>query len=83
MLLALYEADTAGHRMTISNLCYSSQAPDTTALRWLDKLVELNLIHRRKNPLDARIVFIELEPGAKSAIRSYLCELWFKLYGPA
>jgi len=81
MLLALYEADAAGHRRTVSNLCYSSKAPDTTALRWLDKLSELNLVRRSKNPLDARMVFIELEPCARTAIQSYLCELWVDIYG--
>lgn len=81
MLLALYEADAAGHRRTVSNLCYSSKAPDTTALRWLDKLSELNLVRRSKNPLDARMVFIELEPCARNAIQSYLCELWVDIYG--
>jgi DNA-binding MarR family transcriptional regulator len=82
MLLALYEANCAGHRMTSTNLCSASNAPPTTALRWLDNLAELGLVRRRKNPLDGRIVFIELEPNARTAIEAYLCDAWMLFYGP-
>jgi DNA-binding MarR family transcriptional regulator len=80
MLIALFRADAAGHRMTISSLCRASNGPDTTALRWLERLTELGLVYRRKNPLDGRIVFIELEASARKAIHSYLSEVWISLY---
>ena len=82
MLLALYEANCAGHRVTSTNLCRASNAPQTTAIRWLDNLVELGLINRRKNPLDARVIFIELEPHARAAIEAYLCDMWVTMFGP-
>jgi DNA-binding MarR family transcriptional regulator len=82
MLLALYEANCAGHRLTSTNLCAASNAPPTTALRWLENLAQLGLVSRRKNPLDARIVFIELEPNARTKIEAYLCDVWILLYGP-
>ena len=83
MLIALFRADAAFQRMTVSNLCDASHAPATTALRWIDRLVELNLVHRHKNPLDARVVFIELMQPARAAMHLYLCEVWASLYGAA
>jgi DNA-binding MarR family transcriptional regulator len=82
MLIALYRADCAFHRLTVTNLCLASEAPSTTALRWIDRLVELNLVYRRNNPLDARVIFVELLPNAKQAIHSYLCDIWVILYSP-
>ena len=67
--------------MTISNLCYASGAPDTTALRWIEKLVELRLVSRKNNPLDARSSFVELEAEGRSAIHAYLEETWSTLNG--
>ena len=81
MLLSLFCADAAGHRMTVSNLCHASCSPDTTALRWLEKLLERDMVRRRSNPLDARVIFIELQPSARSAIRSYLSDSLRVFYG--
>lgn len=81
MLFALYRADAAGHRLTVSNLCFASQGPDTTALRWIDKLLELHLVFKKKNPLDARSYFIELEPEARIAVHAYLLDQWLTFYG--
>lgn len=83
MLLALYDANCAGHRLTSTNLCRASNAPPTTALRWLDNLIQLDLVSRRGNPLDARVVFIELKPHARTAIEAYLSDFWVLMYGPA
>ena len=81
MLLALYRADAAGHRATVTNLCYASNAPVTTALRWLEKLVELKLVRRKDNPLDARSTYVELEAEARTAVHAYLLDLWATIYG--
>ena len=80
MLLALYHTSCTGSRLTVSNLCQYSHAPDTTALRWIDRLVELGLASRRPNPLDARVVFIELEPSGHSKIEDYLLQAWLLFY---
>ena len=83
MLLALLVADSAGYRMTITNVCDSCNAPDSTALRWLDKMKDSSLVRRRKNPTDARIVYIEIEPHAKTALIACLRDMWKILYGTA
>lgn len=80
MLIALFQSSTALHRMTVSNICLASHAPTSTALRWLDRLIEMGLVRRDTNPSDARIVFVELEPRGKTAMHAYLCEIWSTLY---
>lgn len=76
MLLALYQETGFGRRITVSNLCRASESPSTTALRWIERLEELKMVTRRKNPLDARIVFIELAPEAHQLIEDYLMRTW-------
>lgn len=80
MILALYLATARGHKLTVSNLCDASDAPPTTALRWLDRLLELKMVSRRKHQTDARIVYIELEPEASQSVESFLTQAWATLY---
>lgn len=80
MLLALYRADVMGYRMTVSNLCRASDAPSTTALRWIERLEELGMVMRRKNPLDQRVVFIEFTAETRDQMQNYLSETWKKLF---
>lgn len=81
MLLALYRSHAAMHRMTVSNLCRASHAPHSTALRWLDRLEQLNLVYRLEHKFDRRVTFVELTPEARDAIHAYLSEIWVSLYG--
>lgn len=83
MLIALYIAEAGGPRMTISSLCAASQCPDTTALRWIDRLVQLGLIEKVKSSLDGRIFFVGLQPSARTALNDYLCNLWKGLFAPS
>ena len=82
MLLALFNAETTGHKLTVSSLCAASQCPDTTALRWLERLGQLDLVRREKSPMDGRVFFIELQPPARGAINSYLRETWHSFFAP-
>lgn len=80
MLLALFNAEAGGHKLTVSSLCASSQSPSTTSLRWLDRLIQLDLVARTKSPLDGRVFFIVLRPSARTAISNYLREIWESLF---
>lgn len=82
MLLALYRAAGTGHRMTVTHMCDASEVPATTALRWIENLVQLGMVYRRDNPLDARVVFIEMTPDTYRTIEGYLMEVWVKFYSP-
>jgi DNA-binding MarR family transcriptional regulator len=80
MLLALYRADAAGLRMSVSNLCRTSEGPETTAVRWIDRLEDLGMVTRRKSPHDGRVSFVELSPTARLRIHDYLMETWTSLF---
>ena len=82
MLLALFNAEAGGHRLTVTSLCVASLCPDTTALRWLERLGQLDLVRRVKNPLDGRVFFVDLQPAARTAINSYLRDVWSSLFAP-
>jgi DNA-binding MarR family transcriptional regulator len=82
MLLALFLADAEGRRTTVTNVCQVSRGPPTTALRWIDRLIELELVRRLRNPVDARVIFIELETRGREAMRAYLSQTWTLFYGP-
>lgn len=60
ILLSLYVAMHEGYRMNVSAVCNESGVGDTTALRWIDRLIELGLVRRHRNSLDNRSSFVEL-----------------------
>ena len=80
MLLALFNADGGGHKLTVSSLCAASQSPDTTALRWIERLIQLDLIERAKSPLDKRVFFVVLKPAGRTAISDCLRNIWVTLF---
>lgn len=80
MLLALFIAEPKGRRLTVSNLCAASWCPDTTALRWIERLGQLDLVRRTKSPFDGRVFFVDLQPAARTAINNYLRDIWRSLF---
>lgn len=60
ILLSLYVAKHEGYRMNVSAVCNESGVGDTTALRWIDRLIESGLVRKHRNPLDNRSSFVEL-----------------------
>ncbi len=75
MLLDLLQAELAQHRVPVSSLCIAAAVPATTALRWIKSMTDSGLFVRRADPHDGRRVFVELSPGASTALRSYFGEL--------
>ena len=80
MMLALYIASKHGQRLTVTNVCDASDAPSTTALRWLDRLVELDMVRRIPHPTDLRVIFIDLAPVAGELLETFLSHSWSALY---
>ncbi|WP_156956968.1 MarR family winged helix-turn-helix transcriptional regulator [Sphingomonas astaxanthinifaciens] len=64
ILLSLYIAHREQYRLTIMSVCNEAGVPLTTALRWLQQLVDEGLAIRRSNPLDRRTVHVELSADA-------------------
>lgn len=75
MLLDLFEAELAQHRVSTSSLSAASAVPATTALRWITTMTKAGLFRRRPDPHDGRRVFIELSPEASEAMRRYFNKL--------
>lgn len=62
LLLDLFAAQSLGRRVSISSACIAANVPPTTALRWIDKLVDDGVLLREDDPLDGRRSFLGLAP---------------------
>jgi len=78
MMLALLHSELSKRRLAVSHLTAASDVPATTALRWINALVDAGLFVRDEDPFDRRRVFIELSPETSRALRQYFAEV-----GPA
>ena len=74
MLLELFRAELAQQRTTISSLCIAAAVPATTALRWINTMIEKGLLSRRDDPRDGRRVFVELSAETHDAMARYFAE---------
>lgn len=72
MLLALYIARGRGYRLKITDACFESRVPASTALRWLDFLERSNLVERQESPVDRRTVLLDLSSKAVEQMNNYL-----------
>lgn len=75
MMLELLLAELIDRRTTVTQLCAAAGVPGTTALRWLNNLVQRGLFVRRADPFDARRSFVELAPRTSSMLREYFREI--------
>lgn len=64
LILDLYIAHHERRMVNTSGACFGANVPQTTGLRWLEKLEAAGLIVRRPHPQDTRFVMIELSPDA-------------------
>jgi hypothetical protein len=60
LLIDLFIAHHEGRVVNTSGACFGANLPQTTGLRWLDKLDAAGLIARRPHPQDTRFVLVEL-----------------------
>jgi DNA-binding MarR family transcriptional regulator len=74
MLLLLY-ATTGARRQTASRLADLAPASKATALRWLDYLVDHDLVERQAHPTDKRVTFVELTGKGREMLEGYLVEM--------
>lgn len=72
ILLDLALADATGRKLAITAACIGSGVPATTALRYIDTLIERGLAARRQHPFDRRSSFLELTEAGRSAMQDYL-----------
>src|SRR5262245_8689821 len=74
ILLTLYVIDGDRRRLSTRDLSKHANLPLTTALRWLDYLEEQDLILRKSNPFDRRVVYVEISDKGRRAMDHYLVE---------
>lgn len=82
MLLVLFRAEIAQHRVSLSSLADAAAVPATTAQRWIKAMTDADLFRRRADPTDARRIFLELSPTASGAMRAYFLALRESRSGP-
>lgn len=72
MLLELYVAFGSDRDTTMGNLAIASQAPLSTAQRWIGILEARGLLERHRSEHDARVQFVHLSRSAARTMRKYL-----------
>ena len=71
ILLDLYLARLEQRRTTVSSLCAAAATPATTALRYINALVDRGLVVRNAHKLDQRVVHVELTDAALERMQQY------------
>lgn len=75
MLLDLFINRNDGKPVNVSSLCLATDAPKTTALRYIDLLFEQGLIRKTPSPQDGRIIYIDLTENGYSSTKASIIEL--------
>lgn len=75
MLLELYLATLERRLLSVTGLTFASGAPNTTALRRIDDLVELQLIERAVDTYDRRRTHVFLSPSGLEKMSQLFREL--------
>jgi DNA-binding MarR family transcriptional regulator len=75
MLLALYVIHNDQRRLGTGELSKVAAVPLTTCLRWMDYLIEQELIWRIPSPLDQRVVSVELSEIGRATMDRYLMKV--------
>ncbi len=65
MLLDLLVAEAEDRRLSVSSTCLAAAVPQTTALRWLNYLVETGLLVRVQSGSEGRSTVVRLTPKAR------------------
>lgn len=78
ILLSLYIAGEEGYAMKMTAVCHESGAPMTTALRWIDRLIEVGHVVKRANDSDARSSLLVLSAETTTTLHKYLEHVLFR-----
>jgi len=75
MLVDLYVHYLERKAISIGSACIASACPATTAMRYIDLLVEHNLVRRVPSATDRRTVYLELTNTALASLQAYFDHL--------
>lgn len=65
MLLDLFASDEEAKPISITSACHGAGAPPSTALRYLNAMLELGLIVKHPAPQDRRTTYVTLSEAAR------------------
>lgn len=72
MCLDIYICGLKDEQVTVSAIAHSSGIPMTTAMRYINVMVEQGLLQKSSNPADHRMVFVAVSPECRSKIEKLL-----------
>lgn len=61
--------------VSASSVCIASGVPMSTAMRWINEMVEANLIERWIDPTDGRRNLVQIAPATRTAMLRYIAAL--------
>lgn len=61
--------------LSVSSVCIASGVPMSTAMRWINEMVEAGMIERWVDPTDARRNLVRIAPETRGAMLRYLSHL--------
>ncbi|AMO72148.1 helix-turn-helix domain-containing protein [Sphingorhabdus sp. M41] len=72
MCLDIYICGLKDEQVTVSAIAHSSGIPMTTAMRYINVMVEQGLLEKSSNPADNRMVFVAVSGECRKRIESLL-----------
>lgn len=75
ILLELTASRLEGQSVPVSSLCIAATVPTTTALRWINTMIEAGWLVRRSDGKDRRRVLIELSPLGWELMSNYFARI--------
>ena len=75
IILDLTLAWFEGKTVAVSSLCIASGVPMSTAMRWINEMIEAGLIDRWIDPTDGRRNLMQVSPATRDAMLRYLAAL--------
>jgi DNA-binding MarR family transcriptional regulator len=75
IILDLTLAWFEGKTVAVSSLCIASGVPMSTAMRWINEMIEVGLIDRWIDPTDGRRNLMQVSPNTRDAMLRYLAAL--------
>lgn len=72
MCLDIYICGLKEERVTVSAIAHSSGIPMTTAMRYINVMVQQGLIEKTPNPADNRMIFVSLSSDCMEKIEKIL-----------
>ena len=72
IFLALYAAQEAQHKLSVTDVCDLAGVPLATGLRWIGRLEKDGWVYRTPDPVDRRRFWLLLTERASGVMRAYL-----------